>query len=108
MSNSYNIVARVSQIPSGTLELNHTAYTGTDPAAHTGTGFYYISAILKKADGSKIKFDETQGVISIDKFAEMMNSQLHLKLNVTVITQFMLFTRVKQADILKLVLRIRI
>lgn len=26
MSNSYNIVARVSQIPSGTLELNHTAY----------------------------------------------------------------------------------
>lgn len=48
MSNSYNIVARVSQIPSGTLELNHTAYTGTDPAAHTGTGFYYISAILKK------------------------------------------------------------
>lgn len=48
MSNSYNIVARVSQIPTGTLELNHTAYTGTDPAAHTGTGFYYISAVVKK------------------------------------------------------------
>lgn len=78
MSNSYNIVARVSQIPSGTLELNHTAYTGTDPAAHTGTGFYYISAILKKADGSKIKFDETQGVISIDKFAE--NDELTITL----------------------------
>lgn len=78
MSNSYNIVARVSQIPSGTLELNHTAYTGTDPAAHTGTGFYYISAILKKADGSKIKFDETQGVISIDKFAE--NDELRITL----------------------------
>lgn len=78
MSNSYNIVARVSQIPSGNLELNHTAYTGTDPAAHTGTGFYYISAILKKADGSKIKFDETQGVISIDKFAE--NDELTITL----------------------------
>lgn len=70
MSNSYNIVARVSQIPSGTLELNHTAYTGTDPAAHTGTGFYYISAVVKKADGSTVKFDETQGVISIPKFTE--------------------------------------
>ena len=78
MSNSYNVVARVSKIPSGTLELNHTAYTGTDPAAHTGTGFYYISAILKKADGSKIKFDETQGVISIDKFAE--NDELTITL----------------------------
>ena len=78
MSNSYNIVARVSQIPTGTLELNHTAYTGTDPAAHTGTGFYYISAILKKADGSKIKFDETQGVISIGKFAE--NDELTITL----------------------------
>lgn len=78
MSNSYNIVARVSHIPSGNLELNHTAYTGTDPAAHTGTGFYYISAILKKADGSKIKFDETQGVISIDKFAE--NDELTITL----------------------------
>lgn len=78
MSNSYNIVARVSQIPTGTLELNHTAYTGTDPAAHTGTGFYYISAVVKKADDSKIKFDETQGVISIDKFAE--NDELTITL----------------------------
>lgn len=70
MSNSYHIVGRVSKIPTGTLELNHMAYTGTDPAAHTGTGFYYISAILKKADGSEVVFDETQGIISIDKFAE--------------------------------------
>lgn len=69
MSNSYHIVARVSRIPTGTLELNHTAYTGTDPAAHTGTGFYYISAVVKKADNSKIEFDETQGVISIPDFA---------------------------------------
>lgn len=70
MSNSYHIIGRVSKIPTGTLELNHMAYTGTDPAAHTGTGFYYISAILKKADGTKIEFDETQGVISIDGYAE--------------------------------------
>ncbi len=70
MSNSYNIVARVSQIPSGNLELNHTAYTGTDPAAHTGTGFYYISAVVKKDNGSEIKYAETQGVISIPEFAE--------------------------------------
>lgn len=70
MSNSYNIVARVSQIPSGTLELNHTAYTGTDPAAHTGTGFYYISAVVKKDDDSTVVFDETQGVISIPNFTE--------------------------------------
>lgn len=70
MSNSYNIVARVSQIPKGTLELNHTAYTGTDPAAHTGTGFYYISAVVKKDDDSTVVFDETQGVISIPNFTE--------------------------------------
>lgn len=67
MSNRYHIVARVSQIPTGTLELNHTAYTG--PGSHSGTGFYYISAVLKKEGGSEIKFDETQGKISIDKFA---------------------------------------
>lgn len=78
MSNSYNIVARVSQIPTGTLELNHTAYTGTDPAAHTGTGFYYISAILKKGNGPEIKFDETQGVIQIPNFAE--NDELTITL----------------------------
>lgn len=78
MSNSYNIVARVSEIPTGTLELNHTAYTGTDPAAHAGTGFYYISAVVKKADNSTVEFDETQGVISIDKFAE--NDELTITL----------------------------
>lgn len=78
MSNSYNVVARVSKIPSGTLELNHMAYTGTDPAAHTGTGFYYISAILKKGNGSEIKFDETQGVIQIPNFAE--NDELTITL----------------------------
>ena len=78
MSNSYHIVARVSKIPTGTLELSHTAYTGTDPAAHTGTGFYYISAVVKKANGSKVEFDETQGVISIDNFAE--NDELTITL----------------------------
>lgn len=78
MSNSYNVVARVSKIPSGTLELNHMAYTGTDPVAHTGTGFYYISAILKKGNGSEIKFDETQGVIQIPNFAE--NDELTITL----------------------------
>lgn len=79
MSNSYNIVARVSKIPTGTLELNHTAYTGTDPAAHTGTGFYYISAVVKKADDSTVVFDETQGVISIDNFAETDELTITLK-----------------------------
>ena len=76
MSNIYHIVARVSKIPTGTLELNHTAYTG--PESHSGTGFYYISAVLKKEGGSEIKFDETQGVISIDKFAE--NDELTITL----------------------------
>lgn len=70
MSNSYHIVARVSEIPTGTLELNHTAYTGTDPAAHTGTGFYYISAVLYDQTGAvKHSYAETQGKISIDDFA---------------------------------------
>lgn len=78
MSNSYNVVARVSQIPSGTLELNHMAYTGTDPAAHTGTGFYYISAVLKKANGTEQNFAETQGVIQIPNFAE--NDELTITL----------------------------
>lgn len=79
MSNSYNIVARVSKIPTGTLELNHTAYTGTDPAAHEGTGFYYISAVVKRADNSQIKFDETQGVISIPDFAATDELTITLK-----------------------------
>ena len=79
MSNSYHIVARVSEIPTGTLELNHTAYTGTDPAAHTGTGFYYISAVVKKADNSKIEFAETQGVISIPDFAATDELEITLK-----------------------------
>ena len=70
MSNSYHIVARVSKIPTGTLELNHTAYTGTDPTAHEGTGFYYISAVVKKPDVPDQNFAETQGVISIRDFAE--------------------------------------
>lgn len=79
MSNSYHIVARVSKIPTGTLELNHTAYTGTDPTAHEGTGFYYISAVVKRADNSQIKFDETQGKISIDKFAATDSLEITLK-----------------------------
>lgn len=79
MSNSYHIVARVSQIPSGTLELNHTAYTGTDPTAHEGTGFYYISAVVKRADNSQIKFGETQGKISIDKFTATDSLEITLK-----------------------------
>lgn len=77
MSNSYHIVARVSKIPTGTLELNHTAYTG--PESHSGTGFYYISAVLKKEGGSEIKFDETQGKISIDKFAATDSLEITLR-----------------------------
>lgn len=70
MSNIYHIVARVSKIPIGTLELNHTAYTGTDPTAHEGTGFYYISAVLYDQTGAvKHSYAETQGKISIDDFA---------------------------------------
>lgn len=77
MSNRYHIVARVSKIPTGTLELNHTAYTG--PGSHSGTGFYYISAVLKKEGGSEIKFDETQGKISIDKFAATDSLEITLR-----------------------------
>lgn len=76
MSNNYHIVARVSKIPSGTLELNHTAYTG--PGSHSGTGFYYISAVLKKDNDTEIEYAETQGVISIDNFAE--NDELTITL----------------------------
>lgn len=80
MSNSYNIVARVSQIPSGTLELNHTAYTGTDPTAHTGTGFYYISAVLYDQTGAvKHSYAETQGKISIDDFAATDSLEITLR-----------------------------
>lgn len=68
MSNRYHIVARVSKIPTGTLELNHTAYTG--PGSHSGTGFYYISAVLYDQTGAvKHSYAETQGKISIDDFA---------------------------------------
>lgn len=70
MSNSYHIVARISEIPSGTLELDHTAYTGTDPASHTGTGFYYISAILYDQTGAvKKTYTETQNKISIEDYS---------------------------------------
>lgn len=80
MSNRYHIVARVSQIPTGTLELNHTAYTGTDPAAHKGTGFYYISAVLYDQTGAvKHSYAETQGKISIDDFAATDSLEITLK-----------------------------
>lgn len=79
MSNSYNIVARVSKIPSGTLELNHTAYTGTDPTAHEGTGFYYISAVVKKPGAPDQNFAETQGKISIGNFAATDSLEITLK-----------------------------
>ncbi len=80
MSNSYHIIARVSEIPTGTLELNHTAYTGTDPAAHTGTGFYYISAVLYDQTGAvKHSYAETQGKISIDDFAATDSLEITLK-----------------------------
>lgn len=80
MSNSYNIVARVSKIPTGTLELNHTAYTGTDPTAHTGTGFYYISAVLYDQTGAvKHSYAETQGKISIDDFAATDSLEITLR-----------------------------
>lgn len=80
MSNSYHIVARVSEIPTGTLELNHTAYTGTDPAAHTGTGFYYISAVLYDQTGAvKHSYAETQGKISIDDFAATDSLEITLR-----------------------------
>lgn len=80
MSNSYHIIARVSEIPSGTLELDHTAYTGTDPASHSGTGFYYISAILYNQDGSiKKTFTETQGKISIDDYAATDELEITLR-----------------------------
>lgn len=79
MSNSYHIVARVSKIPSGTLELNHTAYTGTDPTAHEGTGFYYISAVVKKPGAPDQNFAETQGKISIDNFAANDSLEITLK-----------------------------
>lgn len=79
MSNSYHIVARVSKIPSGTLELNHTAYTGTDPTAHEGTGFYYISAVVKKDGAPDQNFAETQGKISIDNFTATDSLEITLK-----------------------------
>lgn len=80
MSNRYHIVARVSQIPTGTLELNHTAYTGTDPAAHKGTGFYYISAVLYDQTGAvKHSYAETQGKISIDDFAATDSLEITLR-----------------------------
>lgn len=80
MSNRYHIVARVSKIPTGTLELNHTAYTGTDPTAHEGTGFYYISAVLYDQTGAvKHSYAETQGKISIDDFAATDSLEITLK-----------------------------
>lgn len=80
MSNSYHIVARISEIPSGTLELNHTAYTGTDPASHSGTGFYYISAILYDQTGAiKRTFTETQGIISIDDYSATDTLEITLR-----------------------------
>lgn len=80
MSNSYHIVARISEIPSGTLELNHTAYTGTDPASHSGTGFYYISALLYDQTGAlKHSYTETQGKISIDDFAATDSLKITLR-----------------------------
>ena len=52
MNNSYTIVARLRPILEGSLVLTHSQYTGSDPAYHTGTGDYYISAVVK--DGNTI------------------------------------------------------
>ena len=80
MSNSYHIVACISEIPSGTLELNHMAYTGTDPASHSGTGFYYISAVLYDQTGAvKHSYTETQGKISIDDFSATDSLEITLR-----------------------------
>ena len=97
MSNSYNIVARVSKIPTGTLELNHTAYTGTDPTAHTGTGFYYISAVLYDQTGAvKHSYAETQGKILLMILLLLTHLKLHSEQLLTVITQSMPFIRYRR------------
>ncbi len=54
MSNAYTLVARVEKIPVGALILTHSQYTGSDPAAHEGTGDYYISAVVKDSNGNVI------------------------------------------------------
>lgn len=80
MNNSYTIVARLDRVAEGDLVLTHTQYTGTNPAAHSGTGIYYISAIVSNSDGTIVQsFDETEGNINISGLTEEQNVTITIR-----------------------------
>lgn len=80
MNNTYTIVARLEPVAEGDLVLTHTQYTGTNPAAHSGTGIYYISAIVSNSDGTIVQsFDETEGNINISGLTEEQNVTITIR-----------------------------
>ncbi len=69
MNNAFTLVARVKQIPVGSIVLTHSQYTGSDPAYHDGTGDYYISATVKHGNNIISQVTESKTAISIPELS---------------------------------------
>lgn len=66
MKKNYTIVAVVKEVGSGDLVITHSRYTGSKPEAHTGTGKYYVSAVINRVGvNNPIEIDEAQNSITI-------------------------------------------
>ena len=66
MKKNYTIVAVVKEVGSGELVITHSRYTGSKPEAHTGTGKYYVSAVINRVGvNDPIEIDEAQNSITI-------------------------------------------
>ena len=47
MKKNYTIIAVVKVVPSGSLVITHSKYTGASPVAFGGSGKYYVSAVVE-------------------------------------------------------------
>lgn len=79
MNNAFTIVARVKQIPVGSLVLTHSQYTGSDPAYHDGTGDYYISATVKHGNNIISQVTESKTAISIPELSADYTIEITLR-----------------------------
>lgn len=80
MSNTFTLVARVQQIPEGSLVLSHSQYTGSTPAPHDGTGEYFISATVKDANGNTVsEIIDSKEAISIPTLSDEYTIDIKLR-----------------------------
>ena len=65
MKKNYTIVAVVKVVPAGSLLITHTKYTGSSPEAGSGTGKYYVSAVVNPGTASERTIPEAQNSIAV-------------------------------------------